>query len=331
VTTTPADRAAGSGLARRVRSPVVVLLVLAPFLGEVLSTSTAPLDLLLPWKLVLLSSLYGCGALLCREVARRRRLGLPGLVLLAAAYGVYEEALIVHSWFDPAYQDRVGVGGYSRVWDTSLLLAAHLTAFHVAVSICSSVLLVERLFPARRAEPWVGRRGLVLAALALGVLVPLTYGQVWRGPVGPELAAAGLVGLLVGGAFRVRGLTRPAAAVRRLVGRRRPRPRLAGWTAFVATGTHFVLVYALPATGVPWPAGVVLALAPIAAGALMIAAVTTVPGSGELPVVTGILGFFVALDAVIGLGGRYDFIVGALLTAIGLWLLNRRRAWRTRQ
>lgn len=71
-----------------VRRPVVVLLVLAPFLAEVLSTSTPPLDLLVPWNLVLLASLYGCGALLCREVARRHRLGLPGLVLLAAAYGV---------------------------------------------------------------------------------------------------------------------------------------------------------------------------------------------------------------------------------------------------
>ena len=84
--------------------------------------------------------------------------------------------------------------------------------------------------------------------------------------------------------------------------------------AFAATGTHFVLTYALPTTGVPWPAGIVLALAPIAAGALVIRRLTG-PGPGGLAVVTGVLGFFVLLDAAIGLGGRYDFTAGGVVAA----------------
>lgn len=137
----------------------------------------------------------------------------------------------MHSWFDPAYQDRVGVGGYSRVW--------HAT--------CCSPRVRGRL--------------------------PATPGPGGPGRGGP------------GG------------------GTRRSQPRLAGWVAFVATGAHFVLVYALPTTGVPWPAGIVIAPAPIAAGAL---AIRRLRPPDELPVVTGILGFFVLLDALIGLGGRYD-------------------------
>jgi hypothetical protein len=177
-----------SGTADRVPSYLVVAnaafaaLLVAPFLGEALSTSTPPLDLLLLWNLGLLAALYGSGAIICREVARRCGLGLASLCVLAAAYAVYEEALIVQFWFDPRYQDRVGVGSYSRVWHTNLLLATHLTAFHVAVSICSSVLLVERLFPAQRERAWAGQRGLALAAVALVLVVPLTYGNVARGP-----------------------------------------------------------------------------------------------------------------------------------------------------
>ncbi|HSV64893.1 MAG TPA: hypothetical protein VLJ59_03155, partial [Mycobacteriales bacterium] len=120
------------------RSPAFAILLVAPFLGEALSASTPPLDLILPWNLALLAALYGSGALICRELARRYRLGRPGLCLLGAAYAVYEEALIVRSWFDARYHDRVGVGSCSWVWHTNLLVASYLTAFHIVVSICSS-------------------------------------------------------------------------------------------------------------------------------------------------------------------------------------------------
>lgn len=302
------------------RRPAVAVLLLAPFLGEVLSTSTPPLDLLVPWILVLQVALYGCGALLCRELARRSRLGLPGLLLLAAAYGVWEEAFITGFWFDAGYQDKVGIGAYGRVWHTNLLVATHLTAFHVAVGIGSSVLLVERMFPAHRDRPWAGPRGLASAAVALAVLVPFLYGTALRGPTGP-LLAAGAVGLaLVGAAYlmpRRAGRPRPA----------RVRSRFAGTIAFVSTGTHFVLVYALPSTGVPWPAGIALTLAPLAVAAVLLRRRTATGdayGPAGLRIVTGILSFFIVLAAVVGLGGRYDLTAGAVATALVLRRLARR-------
>jgi hypothetical protein len=47
-------------------------------------------------------------------------------------------------------------------------------------------------------------------------------------------------------------------------------------------------------------------------------------GPDGLRVVTGILAFFILLDALVGLGGRYDLTVGALATALALWWLHRR-------
>jgi hypothetical protein len=84
----------------------LTLLVVAPFFGEVLSTATAPLDILLPWNLALVVGMYGCGALPCREVAHRYGLGWPGLLLLGAAYGVYEEGLVDRFWYDPQLLGR---------------------------------------------------------------------------------------------------------------------------------------------------------------------------------------------------------------------------------
>jgi hypothetical protein len=361
---------------RLVWRPAVVILLLAPFFGETLSAATPPLDLILPWNLALMAGLYGSGALICREVARRWRLGLLGLCLLGAAYGVYEEALIDRYWFYPKFWDDAGIGSYSRVWHTNLLLAVHLTAFHIAVSICSSILIVERLFPDHQDRAWAGRRGLGIAAVMLGFLVPLYYGTP---PANPGIlvlvVAGGLCVLLVVSAFlaprlrgrpgtigqeqRVRPVARPIGALMRVLGvapgLTRCRRRLSGaggrgpagigiglgsglrlglgFTAFSCTAAHFVLVYALPSTGIPWPAGIAVALVPIAAGVLLINRMATGGpyGSDGLRVVTGILTFFVLLDVVVGLGGRYDLIAAAFATALALRRFHTRDRHRQRE
>jgi hypothetical protein len=51
--------------------------------------------------LVVLAPMYGGGALLIREVVRRRGLGWPSIILLALACGVLEEGLITQSLFNP--------------------------------------------------------------------------------------------------------------------------------------------------------------------------------------------------------------------------------------
>jgi hypothetical protein len=181
--------------------PVVALLLVAPYFGEVLSTATAPLDLLLPWNLALFAALYGGGALLCRELAHRWGVGLPGLAQLGAAYGVYEEALVDRYWFDPGYAHDTGIGDYAQVGSTNLLLAAHLTAFHSAVSVCSSVLVVTWLFPGERDRAWVRPRGLVIAGIAMLVVLFVTYENFVPPPLGPVLVALGVGVLLVVTAF----------------------------------------------------------------------------------------------------------------------------------
>jgi hypothetical protein len=293
----------------------------APYLGEVLSTATSPLDLLLPWKLALLAGLYGSGALLCREFAHRWGLGLPGLALLGAAYGIFEEALVDRFWFDPGYAHETGIGDYTQVWHTNLLLAAHLTTFHAAVSVCSSVLVVEWLFPGNRDRAWVRPRGLVVAAIAMLLVAFLTYDDYVRPLVGQVFVALGVGVLLVVTAYLSRRRTHPART-----SSRRPRPRLLAVVAFICTGAHFVLTYTVRSTCLTWPAGLALAVTPIVIGVLAVRrwATTGPHGRDGLWVVTGILGFFVVHDVLIGFGGRYDLVVGAVLAALGLAWLHRR-------
>ncbi len=295
-------------------SPAIAILVIAPFVGETLSTASSPLQLVMPWSLPLVVGMYGCGVLVCREVAHQFGFGLPGLCLLGLGYAVFEEGLIDRFWWDPAFWQESGVGGYSVVGGANVLLAAHLSVFHVAVSVCTSILVVEWLFPGHRDRPWVGRRGLVLAGLALVVVVPVFSVQFFVPPVGAVAVAGALLVGAVLAAFTVpRARERPQTGVG-------PRRRGVAWVALVATGAHFVLTYAVPHLGVPWLVGVLIALAPVVAGVVVVRALATTGPLGEdgLRAVCGMVSFFLLLDVVIGLGGRFDLSVGAVLAAIGL-------------
>ena len=301
--------------------PSLTLLVVAPLFGEVLSTATAPLDLLLPWNLALVVGLYGCGALLCREVAHRYGLGWPGLLLLGAAYGVYEEGLVDRFWYDPGYWDDVGVGDYSAVWHINVLIATHLTILHTAVSIVGSIVVVERLFPSQRARSWIGPIGMGLCGVAMASVLFVYWEEFYLPPAPVLLAAALLCVLLVLAAFWARDqatATRapdtPAAWV--------------GLIAFACTAVHFASVYSIPSTGLPWPIGVALTLVPVAIGVLLVRQRATggLDGPDALRVVTGIVTFFLLLNIFFGLGGRYDMTLAALGVGFLLWRLQRRPA-----
>lgn len=67
-------------------------------------------------------------------------------------------------------------------------------------------------------------------------------------------------------------------------------------------------------------------LAPVGLGLLLLGRAT---GWGRrsheaLPVVTGVLSFFLLLDLLVGLAGRYDLSLAAVALGLGLWRLTRR-------
>lgn len=305
----------------RLRQPLVAVLVLAPILGEWLTTATGPLDMVLwPPAFVLLISLYGCGALLCREIARRNGLGLRGLCVLAAAYAVYEEALVDRFWFKARAPSDGGLGHYSEVWHTNVLLATNLTIFHVTVSMTSTIVLVELMFPAHRQRAWVGRRGLTIAAVALLVLPPALSGEYDLDPLPQLAAAAALVVLLVLIALRLPGtpsLWRSSAT---------PEPPRRGVAAiaFVAAAANFLLM-GLSDTDTPWPLAVLAVLAPVAVAFVLIRPLVSGPvlGRDGFRVVSGVVAFYCVFAAAVGLGGRVDFTLGAGAVGYLLWRVRR--------
>ena len=142
----------------RTWAAALTLYFLAPILGEVFSFNTPPLAFVLdPSKFIFEPALYGSGALLIREVARRRGLGWSAILLMGAAYGVLEEGVFIHSWFNPTFEGLHNLAIYGRAWDTNWVWAFGLTGFHAVFSIAIPILLAEAMYPRVAALPWLNR------------------------------------------------------------------------------------------------------------------------------------------------------------------------------
>lgn len=152
--------------------PAVGLFFLAPLVGEFL-LGNLPISML--GALPFLALLYGGGALLIREVARRAGRGWPTILVLALAYGVVEEAFTTQSLFNPnylglrlldaAYIPVLGMGGF---WTLYVL------ALHTVWSIAVPIALVETLARTRSRTPWLGRVGIAVTSLMFVIGAALT-------------------------------------------------------------------------------------------------------------------------------------------------------------
>jgi len=160
--------------------PVVMLVVLAPVMGELLSGSAPPAEYFQPMTFTLLTLLYGMGALVIRETVRRWGGGWLAILLLGFAYGIFEEGIVVHSFFDPTWMDLGLLATYGRWLGINWVWTIALTIFHGVVSISIPISLTEMFFPQYSATPWLRRRGYIAAIVLFflnTILAPLFVQQ----------------------------------------------------------------------------------------------------------------------------------------------------------
>jgi hypothetical protein len=107
---TTVDREQSIAVRERFAAPIWTLILLAPFIAEVLSgsTRTSILFVFVPEVIV-----WGVGALLCRELVRRWRAGGVSLLLLGLALSIAEEFIIQQTSLAPlpfpgSHPDYVG-------------------------------------------------------------------------------------------------------------------------------------------------------------------------------------------------------------------------------
>ncbi|MGD8604903.1 MAG: hypothetical protein PVF49_10080 [Anaerolineales bacterium] len=171
--------------------PALALFVLAPTVGELISGSAPPVEFLNPFSFFLLAALYGSGALLAREFSLRWNKRWPTIVMLGLAYAIIEEGLMVKSFFDPAWMDLGDMANYGRWLGVNWPWTVELMIYHALVSIAIPIQLVELIYPEKRDQRWLTRRGMraVAILLALDVAFGFLFLTTYHPPAGPYLLA----------------------------------------------------------------------------------------------------------------------------------------------
>ena len=138
--------------------PVVSLLLLAPVISEVLygGTRVSAILVLIPEIMT-----WGCGALLIRYWARRWHKGWLSMLLLGLALAVAEECIIQQTSVAPLVGSAQRA--YGRAFGVNWVYLLWALGYESVWVVLIPVQLTELLFPARRAEPWLGRRGMAIA------------------------------------------------------------------------------------------------------------------------------------------------------------------------
>ncbi len=311
--------------------PVACLLFMSPLIGEyLLGSLPASMIAILP----LMMAMYGAGAILIREAVRRARGGWGSIVLLAIAYGLFEEGFVTQSLFNPNYLHlRLLDFGFLPALGTALPWAIFVITIHAVWSITVPIALVESAFPARRDRPWLGALGLTLYAITFiagcTVIAVFSYKQVPFMATATQLGVAGaLIVLLCVAAF---ALPKPVTALA---------PSAPGGVVlFVASfvaGSAFMLTSrrAESAWHLGWPGVVALALGIVGLFVAFIVAQTRNGKWGEPRRFALVAGAFmvyawIGFETDVALHGAADLaghsIIAALLCAVVV-LIGVRRA-----
>ena len=277
---------------KKIIPPALALWLVAPIFGELFSGSSPLNEYIQPLTFLTLSLLYGCGAIIVRELVVRWKKGWLAVLMLGLAYGIYEEGLLVQSFFDPTWMDLGRLAVYGRLWGVNWVWAEHLTIYHALISIAASIAFVEALYPERRDESWVTGRWWWIANWAGFLGIYLIWEAFTTYDPGLWKPLSWLAVLLLG--LLARFLP---ARVLRLVDRSPVSPACFWWTGFLGYLLQFLLVY-LPSenNGLPFPLAMLILLA---FDLFVLRLVLRWNGSGaawddrqRLALINGALGFF---------------------------------------
>src|ERR1039457_6572743 len=182
--------------------PIVALLLLTPFLTELLSGSLPAPKFFQPQVFLFLATVgYGFPILLLREFPVRHRLGILGLLALGLVYGIFNEGIIAKTFYLAANVPVRNFDGYGYAGGIAIPWAITISTWHALHSFLYPVVAIYYVFPAHRESPWLNWKGISLLAIptvVLGTLIFFSQGDDRAAGLPAHfILMAGLSGLLI--------------------------------------------------------------------------------------------------------------------------------------
>jgi len=143
----------------RATAPIFVLIFLSPVLTE------------------LLMGVYGFAALIIREVTRRLHRGWGTILLLGIAYAIAGECVILQTSLTPQFFPLAS-SSYGWAFGVQWVYLVAMLWYESVYAIVLPIYLTELLFPDRRDEIWLDRRG-VMITIAIFLLSSLGVWWLW--------------------------------------------------------------------------------------------------------------------------------------------------------
>jgi hypothetical protein len=314
--------------------PLCVLFLLAPAIGELLSGSAPPAEFFNPLGFIMLSILYGGGAIIVRELKVRWQKGWLSLLVLGAAYGIVEEGLMVKSFFDPEWMDLGILGTYGRWLGVNWVWSVELMIYHAVISIAIPIMLTELIFPNQRNDSWIGGWAWgILLALFVGIVA---FGYFMLTPYRPDILTYFLAIVVVAELVILASQLPSELFKHRVVAPRNPMWFwLIGFTGILV---FFIVFWGLPHTPLPPLVTILLGISLVVVIAWL---VLRISGNGvalterhRLALAAGPLSFFILLTPIQEFDtSRTDNTTGmaivglaALIFLLWMWWWVRRRS-----
>lgn len=153
--------------------PAACLAVASPMIGELLSSSTPPLQFFVWWVFLLFVLLYGSCCVLIRELTIRWSSGWTGLLVLGTAFGILDEGILTRAFFDPAWPSLGPLAGHGRWFGINVIWTIDALLYHSIVSMVIPIALIHLLFPVSARTPWLRRWHLWTIAVPLSLTLIL--------------------------------------------------------------------------------------------------------------------------------------------------------------
>jgi hypothetical protein len=133
-----------------------------------------------PIAFVILNLTYGATLLLIRETVVRWGRGFASVLVLAAGYGMVNEAIDSKGFFAPHFYAVVanGLEGFGRHFGINIPWAINISIFHAVFSIIVPLTIVSATF--RSSGPWIGNR--LYAATLVAVIACSAFSFIFLTP-----------------------------------------------------------------------------------------------------------------------------------------------------